>query len=222
MFWYFYDIGVKIQQEMALKTLVKVSEVNNLSDARYCAGMGVDLIGFTLDAEHPNLLSPENHKAITGWIEGINIVAEFDNADINYIKTALSTYKSDYIQISTPELITELKSNNISLPIILRINLKNDLSVYRDVFETYKDLVSHFLIESETEDVLSEKSFNELKHLTRSFPIIIGFGIKSNNLEQILSTIQPIGLALKGGEEIRPGYKDFDELADILEELELD
>jgi len=30
------------------------------------------------------------------------------------------------------------------------------------------------------------------------------------------------GIALKGGEEITPGYKDFDELADILEKLELE
>ena len=207
---------------MALKTLVKVSEVNNLSDARYCAGMGVDLIGFNLDADHPNLLSPENHKAITGWIEGINIVAEFDKSSTPYIKSALEVYKATYIQVSNPELITELQEENISLPIILKINLKNDLSVYRDLFETYNNIVSHFLIESETEDSLSEKSFNELKHLARTYHIIIGFGIKPDNLEQILSTIQPIGLAIKGGEEIRPGYKDFDELADILEELELD
>ena len=41
---------------MGLKTLVKVSEVNNLSDARYCAGMGVEMIGFSLDENHPKFI----------------------------------------------------------------------------------------------------------------------------------------------------------------------
>ena len=31
-----------------LKTLVKVSGIENLSDARYCAGMGVEFLGFPL------------------------------------------------------------------------------------------------------------------------------------------------------------------------------
>ena len=31
-----------------LKTQVKVSSITNLSDARYCAGMGVDLLGFPI------------------------------------------------------------------------------------------------------------------------------------------------------------------------------
>ena len=35
---------------MALNTLTAVTEINNLSDARYCAGMGVDIIGFNLAA----------------------------------------------------------------------------------------------------------------------------------------------------------------------------
>ena len=32
-----------------LKTLIKVSNINNLSDARYCAGMGVEMLGFSMD-----------------------------------------------------------------------------------------------------------------------------------------------------------------------------
>jgi phosphoribosylanthranilate isomerase len=31
---------------MPLKTFVKVGCITNLSDARYCAGMGVDMLGF--------------------------------------------------------------------------------------------------------------------------------------------------------------------------------
>lgn len=37
---------------MALKTFVKISGVNNLSDARYCAGMGVNQLGFNIEDKH--------------------------------------------------------------------------------------------------------------------------------------------------------------------------
>lgn len=207
---------------MALKTLVKVSEVNNLSDARYCAGMGVDLVGFSIDKDNEKCISPENYKVITGWIEGVKNVLEFNTSTTEEILEALTVYKTDYIQISNEDVATALATKALPEPLIFKINLKNDLSVYRSIFESLSEKVSHFLIESDNEDIISEKTFNELTYLSTKYPIIIGFGISTENLEQILTTIKPIGLALKGGDEIRPGYKDFDELADILEELELD
>ncbi len=36
---------------MALKTIVKVGNITNLSDARYCAVMGVDMLGFCLNKQ---------------------------------------------------------------------------------------------------------------------------------------------------------------------------
>ena len=70
---------------MGLKTLVKVGEVSNLSDARYCAGMGVELIGFNLDKSSANYVSIETFTAITGWIEGVEFVAEFENSSLEEI-----------------------------------------------------------------------------------------------------------------------------------------
>ena len=45
---------------MALKTSVIINEVINLSDARYCAGMGVDYIGFRIDENHDKYVDLEN------------------------------------------------------------------------------------------------------------------------------------------------------------------
>lgn len=206
---------------MALKTLVKVSEVNNLSDARYCAGMGVDMVGFNLNEGSDNYINPENFLAITGWLEGVKFVAEFENTLPDNLTTYLSDYSVQFIQVNKPELVNELLQSNLEIPIILKLTAKNELSVYRSVFQELGETVSHFLIESEKEEVISETSFNELKHTAAQNNILVGYGIFPNNLEQILEGIKPIGIALKGGNEIRPGYKDFDELADILEELEL-
>ena len=37
---------------MKSKKFVKIRGVNNLSDARYCSGMMVDVIGFNLNSNH--------------------------------------------------------------------------------------------------------------------------------------------------------------------------
>ena len=62
---------------------------------------------------------------------------------------------------------------------------------------------------------------NTLKDLIKHFPIIIGGDL---NQQQALEWLElgALGIELKGGDEIKPGYKDFDGLADILEALEID
>ena len=53
------------------------------------------------------------------------------------------------------------------------------------------------------------------------FPLILACCITENNVHRIIDSGVK-GIGLKGGDEIRPGYKNFDELADILEAIEVD
>ncbi len=59
---------------MALITSVIVNGVNNLSDARYCAGMGVDMIGFNLDESQPGFMPAADLQDIAGWVAGVKLV----------------------------------------------------------------------------------------------------------------------------------------------------
>jgi phosphoribosylanthranilate isomerase len=74
---------------MALKTFVKVSTVNNLSDARYCAGMYVNWLGFNLEESSPDYLSPEKFTEITEWLSGLEYVGEFENSHPDTIRYPL-------------------------------------------------------------------------------------------------------------------------------------
>jgi phosphoribosylanthranilate isomerase len=78
-----------------LKTIVKVSEVNNLSDARYCAGMGVEYIGFSMDN-----VPFEKYKEMRGWLAGVQIVGETSSNNALHIQEMVSTFLPDAIQIS--------------------------------------------------------------------------------------------------------------------------
>ena len=56
---------------MALSTFVKIDGVTNLSDARYCAGMYVDVLGFNLEESSQKFLNPTQYEEITGWVSGL-------------------------------------------------------------------------------------------------------------------------------------------------------
>ena len=76
-----------------LKTLVKVSAITNLSDARYCAGMGVDLLGFPLGK-----ISIDQFTEIRNWLAGVQIVGEFSTNDAAEIKAKVAEYKPDVLE----------------------------------------------------------------------------------------------------------------------------
>ncbi|MGK7390240.1 MAG: phosphoribosylanthranilate isomerase [Candidatus Cyclobacteriaceae bacterium M2_1C_046] len=190
---------------MALKTTVKVT-INNLSDARYCAGMGVDLIGFSTNPDDPFYLSPENFKEISEWLSGVEYVAEtsVDNLskqdyDVNYIQItdiALAEAYPDHriLLEGRPEEFEHLKEEIKALDNLayLVLNIDHD-----------KDSIPLIL-----------KSFEGI-------PLLLGYDLSLDEVKEHINT-DIEGVALKGSDEDRPGLKDYDELADILEGLEVD
>ena len=85
---------------MKSKKFIKIRGVNNLSDARYCAGMMVDVIGFNLNLNDQNCVDVELLKAITQWIQGPEIAGEFDDMALEPIQTYLSQVDLDIIETS--------------------------------------------------------------------------------------------------------------------------
>ncbi len=200
---------------MALKTLVKVGNVTNLSDARYCAGMGVDLIGFVIDENSENYVSPEKLKEILSWLAGVEIVGEINHTPVSAIAEYLGNYEMDIVQISDVSLIQELK--NLGKKIILRLEFENPY--FEEFLVRYQSFVHYFLVEGGEFSDFAQKT---LKEYAQNYPILLGFGVDATNVQHILNDFSFKGIALKGTNEIRPGYKDYDELSDILELIEID
>jgi len=194
---------------MALKTFVFISSVNNLSDARYCAGMDVDLIGFSMEKDNKNFISPDVYKELTEWLSGVDFVGEFEDSNVEDINETLSAYDTSVVKINQPEWVEPLK--NAGFTVILRQHIDQlNLSVDPD-----------YLVIEGDDEVLNEAQIDTIKAISGS-KVLIGFGVNDQNVEKILTATDAYGIALKGSDEIRPGYKDYDELADILEALEID
>jgi phosphoribosylanthranilate isomerase len=183
---------------MPLKTLVKVGSITNLSDARYCAGMGVDLLGFCVVENHAGYLSPKSFQEIRGWIAGPMIVAQISGlksaADLPLI---IEQYRPDMLELGAAE--AQLLGH-IPLPYILVA--EEDTSIPSGATPAYVLIADRTAYDGEIPTLLQINSIDEL--------------------DGALADSRVHGIALVGSSEIRPGLKTYDELADILEALETD
>lgn len=207
---------------MALKTFVKISSVNNLSDARYCAGMQVNLMGFNLEEENKNFVSPEKFKEITDWLSGLEYIAEFEYTHPERILTLIQEYEGfHHIQIKEEIHLKMLVNTDYGIILKQTVNAISDLEDLINKTKSYKQHNVTLLLVSDQlslEDAVLEK----IKELAGGCQVLLGFGLEADTVEEVVEKTKIKGIALEGGDEIQPGLKDFDELAEILETLELE
>jgi phosphoribosylanthranilate isomerase len=204
-----------------LTTTVKISNVTNLSDARYCAGMGVDMLGFSVDPDSAQYVTPKKFEEIRVWLSGVKLVAETTQSDPQLLTDLLKDYTLDALQVEDPDLLPYLRAE-VSLPLLLRVNVDTyQADELEALLGRYAAEVTYFLLESDQQAPLTDDWRGALRQLAGQYPLLVGFGIDDEQEARELLQGTPVaGLTLRGGDEIRPGYKDFGSLMDILEALE--
>lgn len=206
---------------MALKTFVKISNVNNLSDARYCAGMYVNLMGFNLEENSKNYISPENFNEITDWLSGLEYVGEFESSHPDTILKTIRNYPLDYIQIQEEAHLQMLVNSGYKIILKKEIRNEEDIEHLILIAPSMNENNVALLLESDS-IALGPDLFPLIRELASKVSVLLGFGIEADTVNEVLEQTQVKGIALNGGDEIKPGYKDFDGLAEILEALELE
>jgi phosphoribosylanthranilate isomerase len=193
-----------------LKTQVKVSSIANLSDARYCAGMGVDWLGFPLQE-----IALDRFTEIRNWLAGVQIVGEFTKASAAQIKEMVATYQPDVIEIDSSVSLVAIQE--IATPKILRVNIDSDN--LPAIFAASAPYVTHFLLVGDSPDSLSGMEAS-VEIWAAQYSIILGLEIPDDDLEEWVEQSSIQGIGLLAGQEDRPGFRDFTDLMTILEKLE--
>jgi len=185
---------------MPLKTLVKVGHISNLSDARYCAGMSVDLLGFGAVEGQPYYLAPAPFQEIRGWVTGPQVVAEvYGLRDAGRLQDIYDNYRPDLLEMGLDEW--HALAGDVKLPIILHVKRGESLPAFATP--------PAYLVT--TWDNPAAASWS-------AYPVLLSVNAPEE-LQQAL-TQDAAGVSLQGSDEIRPGLKDFDVLANLLEALE--
>lgn len=203
-------------EPMSLQTFVKISNVSNLSDARYCAGMMVDVIGFNIDANEAEAVSEEDFKEITEWVAGVSFAGEFHSSKIEAIKEALKRYPVDWIEIDRMDLVEQV--NLLGKPIIYRliINDSDALNQLKSNLSYLDELVKMVLIKSDNSSLYDELDA-QIGYYNGNLKLLKGFGV-----EPAADLKKYPGLELEATEEDRPGFKDYGQIMDVLEAIEED
>ncbi|MBT1703470.1 hypothetical protein [Chryseosolibacter indicus] len=188
---------------MPLKTIVKVGSITNLSDARYCAGMGVDLLGFRALEGQQNYIAPKLYQEIRGWVSGPKFIAElYGITQVDIIKEVIENYAPDMVEMSLTEF--KVLKHAITIPAIVSATAE-ELQALK-----HEDAVEYYIIEEEAAQRLNT---------TTDIPLLVRIQSKDNiGILEGNTTLK--GVALNGSPEIRPGFKNYDELAEVLEALE--
>lgn len=207
---------------MALKTFVKISSVNNLSDARYCSGMQVNLMGFCLEENNKNFISPEKFKEITDWLSGLEYVAEFEHTHPERILTILQDYPNfNHIQIQEEIHLKMLVNTTYGIILKQQVEKIEDIEALINKAPSYNDFNVTLLLVSDS--LQFDKDVEaQIKTLAEQCQVLLGFGIDAEHVMETIEKTGVKGIEMAGGDEIKPGLKDFDELADILETLEIE
>jgi len=212
-----------------LKTKIKASSIANLTDARYFAAWEVKWLGFTLDPGSDDYVPPQTIKAIKEWVDGVEIVGEFAMHNPEDILTAVEMLELDAVQVSpftAPEDLVALKNQTIIREVVVE---KDTTEVeLNDQMRLWAPYVRYFLLNFDKNgitwpDLQAEEqlSLDFLSNLCASYDVILSIDLDAENVEQILETLRPYGINLKGGAEEKVGYKSFEQLDEILEQLEV-
>ena len=191
---------------MPLKSFVKVSHLSNLSDARYCSGMGVEMLGFSTVAGAPHYLTPQVYQDIRGWVAGPYITAEIYGVDsIATIESVVRDYAPDYIEVNYDEY--ERFADALTLPCIVSV-----VDITRIKSQPKKPGIAYVIVNDGTtcDDIASIP-----------YPVLARVS-SVERLQELLNEGCVKGFVLEGPEDTRPGYTNYDVLGEILEALEED
>ncbi len=180
---------------MALKTTVAVGNITNLSEARYCAGMGVQYLCFPA-----HRVDPKVFKEITGWVSGPTFIVDLSEAE--HPSEAMTNYATNH-WLMRPEHLTRA-----SFPFGQTIFLDVRSSLSPPEIE-----IAHaffLVIREEQLPVFSRQAGEKL--------------LVAGDTKSLISKIERgavHGIWLEGSDEQRPGLKDYAALGEVLEQLDL-
>jgi phosphoribosylanthranilate isomerase len=194
-----------------LKTKIKISDIQNLTDARYFAAMNVDYLGFCCNPGSETFCSVAKIKEITEWVSGPEFVLQFQG------------YQSedDILQLIDSGLGQALHfgafatyERPFKVPIFKEWIFEN---ITNDEYNKY----DYPIIRSDKAfEEFSESELSKLQQLLTLRYGYIDFKWQIGNLISLLNSLPPCGLILRGGNEERLGVKSFEDLDEIFELLE--
>ncbi|MFB3132491.1 MAG: phosphoribosylanthranilate isomerase [Rhodothermales bacterium] len=195
---------------------VKICGLTNLEDARFCAGAGVDFLGFIQYPKSPRYVTPEVAAAIIAWVYGPEPVGVFVNEDADTVNRVAEAANFALVQLhgdEPPELCARIER-----PVIKAFRIPREATVdqMRRQMEPYREHAAYFLLDTHHPTLWGGTGatfdWQQARTLAAAFPILLAGGIRTENVEEAVRSVRPLGVDLSSSLEAYPGKKDLDKM----------
>ena len=187
--------------------------INNLSDARYCAGMGADKLTFILDPALPGHLDTKTVKELAGWIAGVELIGEFNELSASEINAIATDCALDAVLLRSPRKIDELAE--IAPPVYLELAADTAFQ-----FQSFPNSLQGLIVE--LPETISVETLEKLREMASQRPLWLGPGLLPERARNLTNQLPLAGLSFPSGDEVKPGLRDFDQLEAVFEALEIE
>jgi phosphoribosylanthranilate isomerase len=205
---------------------IKADGITNLTDARYFAAKEVEWLSFNFTEKATDYINPSVAKAITAWVEGVQIIGKWSALSVSEINEWAKLLNLNLVQID--DFLMSFKMQPLQVGVIKRFVVAafDGVAVLRDEMQRLEQTVMAFELDFEHtswQDLKNNHAsvrLQDLKKLSHDFKIIFKINIQPDEIESFKSKIKPYGLTVCGGEEEQVGVKSFDELDALFDILE--
>jgi phosphoribosylanthranilate isomerase len=187
--------------------------INNLSDARYCAGMGADKLTFVLDPALPGHLDAKAMKELAGWVAGVELIGEFDQLSAPDINALAAECALDAVLLRSYR--TEEELAEIAPPVYLELQA----SELTDGLGALPMAPVGFVVELPAG---APATSGHWAALAARQPLWLGPGLHPERARELAAGLPLAGLSFPSGDEVKPGLRDFDQLEAVFEALEVE
>ncbi len=193
---------------------IKICGTTNLADARYCAALGADYLGFIHYAASPRFVEPALAKEIIEWVEGPRSVGVFVDEDPDLVNKIAADTGFDLVQLHGDE--TSAYCELIEKPVIkaIRVRVSDTADELLRLMEEYQASVSSFLLDTYVDGVPGGTGkvlpWHIAATLSEKFPVFLAGGLDPGNIVEAIETVRPVGIDMASGLEEAPGRKSFE------------
>ena len=191
-----------------MRTKIKICGITNLKNALEAVELGVDALGFVFLTESPRYIRPKKARAIIDLLPSFVLrVGLFVNAPKEEVLLAITESRVNLLQFHGDE--DEKFCNQFNLPYIKAISFKGGINLLEccQLFASS----SAILIDTYSKEMRggTGKTFNwDLVPKKLPLPLIIAGGLDSKNVSSLINSVNPYGVDVSGGVELKKGIKD--------------
>ncbi len=207
-------------------TRIKVDGITTLEDARFCAAVGVDYLGFEQDVTSARYVMPAQAREIVDWVVGPEPVGLFPaGAAMREVLDACAAagFRMAQLPDAAPEVCAAIEAAGI--PVIRSFSVYHDASAEQllALVDPYAGAARFARLDTHGTSLWGGTGesigWRAVRELAGACDLFLAGAIDSANVADA-SRMQPFALDVCASVEESPGLLDFDKLGELVRTLE--